>query len=119
MNIQGIIKSIGETKEFGSNGFRKREFVIETQEQYPQTILLEIVQDKCDILDKYAEGQEVKVYINLRGRTWTNPQDEEKVFNTIQAWKIENLSGSQAVKPEPKAKPQQAENQEDDDGLPF
>jgi hypothetical protein len=28
------------------------------------------------------------VSINLRGREWTNPQDEVKVFNTLQCWKV-------------------------------
>ena len=45
MNISGKIKLIGETKEYGSNGFRKREIVITTQEQYPQNILIEFIQD--------------------------------------------------------------------------
>ena len=48
MNISGKIKLIGETKEFGTNGFRKRELVVTTQEQYPQNILVEFVQDKCE-----------------------------------------------------------------------
>ena len=38
MEIQGKIKLIGETKTFGANGFRKRELVITTEEQYPQSI---------------------------------------------------------------------------------
>ena len=44
MNISGKIKLIGETKEYGTNGFRKRELVVTTQEQYPQNILVEFVQ---------------------------------------------------------------------------
>jgi hypothetical protein len=50
MELNGTIKNIGQTQEIGSNGFRKRELVIETFEQYPQTILVEFVQDKCDLL---------------------------------------------------------------------
>jgi len=41
MEIQGIIKMIDETKTYGNNGFRKREVVITTEEQYPQHILVE------------------------------------------------------------------------------
>ena len=63
MEIQGRIKMLGETKTFGSNGFRKREFVITTEEQYPQHILVEFVQDKCDLLNGYQVGQQVKVAI--------------------------------------------------------
>ena len=34
MEITGKIKQIDETKEYGSNGFQKRELVITTEEQY-------------------------------------------------------------------------------------
>ncbi len=70
MEVQGIIKMIDETKTYGSNGFRKREMVITTEEQYPQHILVEFIQDKCDLLNNYSVGQKVKVSINLRGREW-------------------------------------------------
>ena len=89
MQVQGTIKMIGETQQV-SGSFRKRELVVTTAEQYPQMILIEFNQDKCDVLDKYKVGQEVNVSINLRGREWVNPQGEVKYFNTIQGWKIES-----------------------------
>lgn len=88
MELTGAIKVIGETQTFGANGFRKRELVIETNEQYPQAILVEFVQDKCDILNSYGVGQVVKIGINIRGREWVNPQGETKYFNSIQGWRI-------------------------------
>ena len=94
MEIQGIIKLIGETQTYGSNGFRKRELVIVTEEQYPQTLMIEFVQDKCDVLNGYMEGQKVEIGINLKGREWVNPQSVTKYFNTFQGWKI-NLSDEQ------------------------
>jgi uncharacterized protein Veg len=78
MEVQGRIKLIGETQTFGSNGFRKREVVVTTEEQYPQHIMIEFVQDKTDLLNNYQVGQQVKVNINLRGREWVNPQGETK-----------------------------------------
>ena len=77
MEVIGKIKLIGETQSFGSNGFIKRELVVTTDEQYPQIILIEFVQDKCDILNSYQVGQNVKVSINLRGREWINPRDRD------------------------------------------
>ena len=67
MNISGKIKLIGETKEYGSNGFRKREIVITTQEQYPQNILIEFIQDRTSLLDTFQADDFVKIDINLRG----------------------------------------------------
>ena len=84
MNISGKIKLINETKEYGSNGFRKRELVVTTQEQYPQNILVEFVQDRCEILDSFQVGELVKIDINIRGREWTNKDNEVKYFNSIQ-----------------------------------
>ena len=57
MEVQGRIKMIDETKTYGNNGFRKREVVVTTEEQYPQHILVEFVQDKCDLLNNYSVGQ--------------------------------------------------------------
>ena len=91
MNISGKIKLISETKEYGSNGFRKRELVVTTQEQYPQNILVEFVQDRCELLDSYNIGELVKIDINIRGREWTNKDNELKYFNSIQGWRIEKI----------------------------
>lgn len=114
MEITGKIHAIGETKTFGSNGFQKREMVITTEEQYPQTILIEFVQDKCAVLDNFNEGQRVTAGINLRGREWTNPEGEVKYFNSIQGWKITALESAGSSQP----KPADLSEDEDDD-LPF
>ena len=126
MEVQGKIKVIGETQTFGSNGFRKREAVITTEEQYPQSIMVEFVQDKCDLLNSYSPGQDVKISINLRGREWVNPQGETKYFNSIQGWRIENLQsatkGAPAMPPVAPAEAFQEAtnlNTEDHDDLPF
>lgn len=89
MELQGQITKIGITKTFGSKGFKKRNLILTTDEQYPQPILIEFVQDKCELLDKFKEGQDVTISINLNGREWTNPEGEVKYFNSIQGWKIE------------------------------
>ena len=127
MEIQGKIKMLDETKTFGNNGFRKREVVITTDEQYPQHILVEFIQDKCDLLDSFAVEQAVKSSINLRGREWVNPQGETRYFNSIQGWRIESLQ-SETTSPSgeiPPAPPMEAFepaddlNEEDHDDLPF
>ena len=99
MEVTGKIKVIGETATFGKSGFKKRELVVTTDEQYPQTIMVEFVQDKCEVLNKYQVGQSVKVGINLRGREWTNPQGEVKYFNSIQGWRIDKVDGASAPEP--------------------
>jgi hypothetical protein len=128
MELQGKIKAIGQTAIFGSNGFAKREIVVTTEEQYPQVIAVEFVQDKCNLLDAFQVGQAVKIGINLRGREWVNPQGETKYFNTIAGWRIDALAagGQATAKPNAAAAPAPTQfapatdlNEEDYDDLPF
>ncbi len=122
MEVQGTIKKIDETKTYGSNGFRKREVVVTTQEQYPQHLLIEFIQDKCDLLNNFQVGQPVKIGVNLRGREWVSPQGETKYFNSIQGWRIEDLGGSAPqgdVPPVDQFEPANDFNDDDNDDLPF
>lgn len=124
MEIQGTIKLIDETKTFGSNGFRKRELVLTTEEQYPQHLLIEFIQDKTELLNNFGVGQKVKISINLRGREWTNPQGDIKYFNSIQGWRIESLQqdDSPGIPPTPPMEafePADDLNEEEYDDLPF
>ncbi len=125
MEVLGKIKMIGETQSFGTNGFRKREVVVTTEEQYPQHIMVEFVQDKTDLLNNFQVGQNVKISINLRGREWVNPQGETKYFNSIQGWRVESLQeGAQGsnmppVAPAEAFAPADNLNEDDHDDLPF
>ena len=101
MEIQGRIKQIFPSQMIGQNGFEKRDLVITTEEQYPQTIIIQFTQQRCDLLDSLQIGQNVKVYINIRGREWTNTQGETKYFNTIEGWKIEVIQTTNVANQQP------------------
>ena len=105
MKLEGQLKKKFETQNI-TTSFQKREFVITTQEQYPQDILLELTQDKVTLLDKYNEGDLISVDINVRGREWINPEGVVKYFNTLQAWSIwkkeEGTQGAPGVPTPPK-----------------
>jgi len=92
-NVIGKIKVISETKNVSAS-FKKRELVVTTDEQYPQMIMIEFAQDKCDLLNSYKVGDSVDVSVNLRGREWINPQGEAKYFNQIQGWRIQKADGA-------------------------
>ncbi|HAT75754.1 MAG TPA: hypothetical protein DCS19_02660 [Flavobacterium sp.] len=106
--------------------FRKKELVITTDEQYPQSIMIEFVQDKSDLLNNFSVGENVKVSINLGGREWVNPQGETKYFNSIKGWRIEKIVDATATAPA-QAPPMPAAafppatvlNEEGPDDLPF
>lgn len=99
--VQGVIHSIDQTREYGQNGFTKREFVIKLtgegeKPEYPNYVALELLKDKCAMLDNYQVGSEVKVTFNLSGRLWNPPGKPEKCFTSLQAWRIEGLGGNNA-----------------------
>lgn len=96
MEISGRIKVINAEQQISAT-FKKRELVVSTEEQYPQHILINFIQDKCDILNNYQVGENVKVGVNIRGREWVSPQNETKYFNDIQGWKVERLAQEQAA----------------------
>ena len=93
--VTGRLAVKGETKSFGANGFTKREFVIETDSQYPQLIQIELIKDKCSLIDSIKIGDELTVSYNLNGRSWTNPQGEVKYFNSVQGWRIDKANQQQ------------------------
>lgn len=106
--VQGVIHSIGETTEYGSNGFTKREFVIKLTGEgenpaYPNHVALELIKDKCALMDSYNIGDEINVHFNLSGRLWQGNGKPEKCFTSLQAWRVEN-AGAAAAAPAPKTK---------------
>lgn len=98
--VQGIIHSIGDTQSFGQNGFTKREFVIQLTGEganpaYPSHVAMELLKDKCSLMDQYQIGQEIVAHFNLSGRLW-NPGNgqPEKCFTSLQAWRVESAAGA-------------------------
>ena len=87
LKVTGKVIAIKPAQEV-SDKFKKRDIWIETQEQYPQTLEFQFVQDKVDVLNNYAKDDVVEISFNLRGRGWRNDKGEAKVFNTLQGWKI-------------------------------
>lgn len=89
-NLKGTLKVANKTQSI-SEKFSKREFVIETQDQYPQQVMFQLTQDKCDYLDVYKVGEQLEISFNVRGREWVSPAGETKFFNTLEAWKIQRV----------------------------
>ena len=75
-----VVKPKQDIKE----SFSKREFVIETEENYPQFILFELTKEH-ERIDAFQLGQRIRVYFNLKGRQW-----QDKFFTNLQAWRMES-----------------------------
>lgn len=82
--VVGKIHFIGETETVGSAGtFKKRLVVVETDEQYPQKIPVDFVQDKTALLDPFIIGEPVSIGINIRGNEYNG-----KYYVSLNGWKI-------------------------------
>lgn len=78
--------------------FQAREFVIEVDGNYPQFVKFQLTQDKCSLIDKYNEGDSIRVHFDLRGREW-----QGKYFTNLNAWRIEDGAPTTAAAPAPAA----------------
>lgn len=98
MNTSGRLHAIFEAQQV-TQRFRKREFVVELGDNpdYPQYVLFQLTGDRCEHIDSYQVGDEVKLEFNLRGREWTSPQGETKYFNSLEVWKLEKAGSSAAA----------------------
>jgi hypothetical protein len=89
MTIQGKFKKQLNVVERSNFKSRKVWITTEDNPQYPQTIELEVNQDKVDMFSGVSEGAPVTCHVNLRGREWVNKEGVTVVFNSIVCWKIE------------------------------
>lgn len=82
-----------------SGSFQAREFVIEVESgQYTQLIKFQLTQDRCDLIDSYTEGEEIKVSFDLRGREW-----DGKYFTNLNAWRLSRPSSNEKTDHKPTA----------------
>ena len=123
LQVSGKLIILNETQTFPS-GFCKREFVIETDDKYPQQIKLEAVKDKCADFDSIPLGSILAVDFNIRGNEYNG-----KYYVNLQSWKVEVTergSGAPAPKPEERrtsaggpVSDASAFKDDDDDEIPF
>ena len=102
------------------NKFKKREFVIETEERgYQQYVKFQLNQDKCSLIDDHSMGDELKVAFNLSGKPYTRKTGEKDYITNIVAWKIDKVAAGSSA-PAPESPAFNIENMEaDSSDLPF
>lgn len=88
-----------------SDKFKKREFVLEKTEtknnfDFTDYIKFQLVQDKCNLIDLFKKGDDVRISFNLRGRRWEK-DGSVNFFTNLEAWKIEKSS---VINPDPEGR---------------
>ena len=76
--IEGTLIKVMEPMTFPS-GFVKREFIVRTDEMYPQEVKFELFKDKISLIDSFKINEQVKISFNIKGSQW-----EGKFFTNLQ-----------------------------------
>jgi hypothetical protein len=128
LELTGTLVKFYETKSFPS-GFSIQEFVVRTDERYPQEILVQAAKEKIDVLKNFKENDVVKVKFNLRGREYNG-----RHFVSLDMWTMDiaaagstsasnpstmGNSAAPAPAPAPMMNDNPSNNDADGDDLPF
>ena len=98
--------------------WKKQDFVIETNEQFPKKVCFTLFGDKISLIDGITEGAEIEVFFSVESRDFNG-----KWYHNINAWKIESASTANSAKsypPESSADDAPPERMDDSgNDLPF
>lgn len=94
--FNGTLINVDET-QFVSAKFKKREFVVGTNDKYPQYVTFVAIQEKTEMLDSAKPGDQIQVGYKLAGRKWESPTGQIKYFNTIEATQIHIAKSNQIL----------------------
>lgn len=119
----GKIIRIDDTVTRGT--FRSRKFRIFTGEKYPQTLEMEMLKERCDVLDHFAPGDVAHVKWAPQGNVPTSGPYDGRCFISLVAWSVVKVlaDGSPAsrdgasIPPERAAKNTAGDDSEDE--IPF
>lgn len=101
LEATGRIHALFDTQQV-TERFRKREFVVELADnpRFPQFVLFQLTGDRCENLDGFDVGDEVRVEFSLRGREWQSPKGETRYFNSLDVWTLQRLGAAAHASPD-------------------
>ena len=118
----GYVYKINPTREFGSNGFRKREFVLcgEGDGKDRNFVKCEVHSDMCDKVGDLREGDLIKVTFFINGVKWLKQGETTPIFfcnNKVVSFEVvkSNVPNDEGEQTSDESVPVDA----DDDDLPF
>ena len=118
--IEGTLVEKFDTQRVNDN-FQKREFVVEQKEsrngyEFQEFLKFQLVQDRCELINDFNTGDQIKVNFNIKGRKWEK-DGKVNYFTNLEAWRIENSGGGAA--PKQTQEPETSSFSEEDESLPF
>jgi hypothetical protein len=99
MEVTGtVIDILEEQSGKSSKGpWRKQDFILKTDDQYPKTVCITVWGDNIDQFD-LAKNEKVTAHIDLQSREYNG-----RWYTDVKAWKIERGESSQMDEPPPSA----------------
>jgi len=89
VTISGKVKFVDEVREFGSNGFRKHQVVVETGDgRWDNPIPVEFTKDHIELSKDLKVGDQVQIQSRINGREWQGKDGITKWFTSINGFKI-------------------------------
>lgn len=87
LKLRVEIKEIWKTETL-QNGFEKRFAVVQTLEQYPQTLKMEFTQNNVNLLDQVQTREIVYMTFSIKGNR-VQKDGKDMFFQSLNVWKIE------------------------------
>jgi len=110
MELEGKIIQINplQSGESKNGPWKKQEYIIETNSQYPKKVCVTVWGDRVDQFN-LLENEDVKLSIELESREYNN-----RWYTDVRAWRVERLSPNQSDTAEPEILPPSNEPPLDD-----
>ena len=94
VTIKGEIKFVDEVREFGNNGFRKHQVVVETGDgRWDNPVPVEFTKDSIEKSQDLQVGDKVSIDARVNGREWTGKDGVTKWFTSRNGYKVEKEGG--------------------------
>ena len=89
VTISGKIKFVDEVREFGANGFKKHQVVVETGDgRWDNPIPVEFTKDNIELSKRLKVGDQVQIQSRINGREWQGKDGITKWFTSINGFKV-------------------------------
>ena len=84
LSVKGKIMLVSEITERGEKKFKTADFILETDEKYPQKIKFDLLGGNTELVPKLKNAISGEVFFNVRGKEWNG-----KFYNSLECYKFE------------------------------
>ena len=123
VTIKGEIVFVDEVREYGANGFRKHQVVVETGDgKWANPIPVEFIKESIEQSKRLKKGEKVSIDARINGREWQGKDGVTKWFTSISGYKIQSEGGTPPATNEPDSSSFDTLDEYDDgieDDVPF